>query len=160
MKYTKFTTIGNVLVYSKTGKIAPLTYTVKGKTVYGANGRKIGVTGTKNISKTARIKAMKNISKTPMNQINPMGYAGWMVSTIKTQDVKNYESAIRSAINDGLMDGATGKELMDGYKNGDATYRSNAWSSLNEYYDSEYGFTYSEDVDDVDPNNEREQYVG
>ena len=58
-KFTKFTLDpGGHLVYKSTGRKAPSQYSVKGSTVYGTNGRKIGTVSRK-LTKTEKARIDK-----------------------------------------------------------------------------------------------------
>ena len=59
MKYIKFTIIGDNLVYRNTGQYFNKKYTIKGYTVYGANGRKIGTVGKPTKTQEKRIESAK-----------------------------------------------------------------------------------------------------
>ncbi len=74
-KYIKFTlTSNNELVYRNTGQFFTKKYTIKGYTVYGANGRKIGTVGKPNAKQQKRIDtAKKNREKKIAQQVKKFG---------------------------------------------------------------------------------------
>ena len=74
-KFIKFTmTEGGALIYRNTGQYFNKKFTVKGNTVYGANGRKIGNIGKPTKEQAKRIeKARENRQKKIKTQIKKYG---------------------------------------------------------------------------------------
>ena len=155
-KFTKFSVVSGSLVYSKTGAAAPKSYVVRGNTVYN-NGRKIGVAGTKNIKKSIKQKVEKRLARL-VKEVKPPT-ANVKKPSVKYSDVKivgkeqhliNYEKAMLSAYQDGLIDKNTLQSNITKYKNGSEGVHSTLWKDVNNMYLDSYGFSYTPDYEVTD----------
>ena len=80
-KFTKFgLTSSGELVYRKTGKLAPSDYSVRGSTVYGRDGRKVGQIGKGTKTEQTRIRRAQTRRR---QGPNPLYKTPHKVSTVK-----------------------------------------------------------------------------
>ena len=93
-KYIKFTIDnGGNLVYRNTGKYFMKKYTVKGHTVYGSNGRKIGTIGKPDAKQRKRIEtAKRNREKKVKKATEKMG--GKREGSLSYRDLADIHDAI------------------------------------------------------------------
>lgn len=170
-KNTLFTIVENNLVYRNTGRVYSGTYTVKGHTVYGNTGRKIGTVGKPTTAKQKKIiervqKRLKKkkqfvkfketetikIEETQQNKglsLQDLADIGrsrgpddkGMYDVYQTE-LYNLAEILQDAIDSGAITQQEGQSLLNDWLNAKTTEeRNNVWNRVRALFD-ERGFRY------------------
>ena len=163
MKYIKFTIIGDNLVYRNTGQYFNKKYTIKGYTVYGANGRKIGTVGKPTKTQEKRIESAKKGREKKLRKqvktfgIKPekgkLGYkelaeAGEVASFSDVplsryqQELSNLSIQLRDCVEAGFMTEDVAQSYINRWMDcKNDTERSQVWKDVRQYF-KDRGYQY------------------
>jgi len=133
-KYLLFAKIDETLVYRKTGKAYEKGYTIKGNTVYGENGRKIG-----NISKNLTKKEKARIEKAELNRQKKAERSFKKVENARDENdyaekddvsLNNFMMVLTQAWIDGAINETEFNDFRIRYLDADKRTRSLIWKEL------------------------------
>lgn len=152
-KFTKFSlSPAGDLVYRSTGRIAPVAYEIRNKTVYN-NGRKIGVIGKGTIAQQRKIAAIASHRVGQQKGFSYRELAGLQEDqaylepdsiTKRQRGALNYAKCLREAVDAGFMSPQKATAMMKIYEPASDTRRGEMFDDLERYF-KEIGFEYFED---------------
>ena len=152
-KFTKFSlSPAGDLVYRSTGRIAPVAYEIRNKTVYN-RGRKIGVIGKGTIAQQRKIATIASHRVGQQKGFSYRTLAGLQEDqaylepdsiTKRQRGALNYAKCLREAVDAGFITSQKATALMRIYEPASDTRRGELFNELERYFD-EIGFEYLQD---------------
>lgn len=164
-KFVKFSlTANNELVYRNTGQYYTKKYTIKGYTVYGSNGRKIGTVGKPTAKQKKRIEtAKKNREKRMRQQVKKFGgtptgttvgyrdladagemavYGDVPLSRYQ-QELVNFSIMVRECVDAGYMTDAEAQSFINRWMGARSNAERNAiWNDVKKFF-KDKGYHYN-----------------
>ena len=152
-KFTKFSlSPAGDLVYRSTGRIAPVAYEIRNKTVYN-RGRKIGVIGKGTIAQQRKIATIASHRVGQQKGFSFRELAGLQEDQVylepdsitkRQRGALNYAKCLREAVDAGFITSQKATAMMRIYEAASDTRRRELFDELERYF-QEIGFVYLQD---------------